>query len=75
MAWKGSGVRFPSAPLCDVARHRGQTGPFDVAVQAAVDDDAITKDEARRYLDSLVELETRGAFLFAGLAVSVVATA
>lgn len=58
-----------------LAGARAAGGPFDVAVQAAVDDNAITRDEARRYLDSLVELETRGAFLFAGLAVSVVATA
>lgn len=56
------------------ASARAAGGPFDVAVEAAVADAAITREEANRYLSSLAELDERGAFFFAGLAVSVAAT-
>ena len=46
-------------------------GPFGVAVQAAVEDGAITEDEASYYESSLAELDARGAFFFAGLAVTI----
>lgn len=58
-----------------LAAARASGGPFDVAVQAAVAAGAITAEEADRYMTSLEELDRRGAFLFAALAVSVAATA
>lgn len=58
-----------------LAAARASGGPFDVAVQAAVDDGAISSHEAGRYLASLVELDARGAFIFAALAVSTAAVA
>lgn len=54
---------------------RAAGGPFDLAVDAAIDDGAITADEGRAYLDSLAELDEDGAFLFAGAAVSVLGRA
>jgi ubiquinone/menaquinone biosynthesis C-methylase UbiE len=56
-----------------LAAARASGGPFDVAVQAAVDDGAITAEEGDRYLASLTELDARGAFVFAALAVSTAA--
>ncbi|HMJ77892.1 MAG TPA: methyltransferase domain-containing protein [Iamia sp.] len=56
-----------------LARARAAGGPFDVAVAAAVEAGAITADEGRRYLASLEERNAVGAFLFAALAVTVVA--
>lgn len=56
------------------ASARAAGGPFDVAVEAAVADAAITSEEADRYLVSLAELDERRAFFFAGLAVSIAAT-
>ncbi len=53
-----------------LAAARASGGPFDVAVQAAVDDAAISSEEADRYLGSLVDLDERGAFFFAALSVS-----
>lgn len=53
------------------ARRAG--GPFGVAVQAAVDDEAITAGEAERYLDSLEELDRRGAFFFVAMSIAVIA--
>lgn len=57
------------------AAARASGGPFDVAVKAAVTDGAISSEEADRYLGSLVELDARGAFVFAALAVSTAAVA
>jgi SAM-dependent methyltransferase len=56
-----------------LARARAAGGPFDVAVAAAVEAGAITAAEGRRYLASLEERDAAGAFLFAALAVTVVA--
>lgn len=56
-----------------LADARASGGPFDVAVEAAVTAGAVTTDEAERYLGSLAELDRSGAFLFAAMAVSVVA--
>jgi len=56
------------------ASARAAGGPFDVAVEAAVADAAITSEEAACYLRSLADLDGRGAFFFAGLAVSIAAT-
>jgi SAM-dependent methyltransferase len=53
---------------------RGAGGRFDRAVADAVTDGAITEDEARDYLASLLDADERGCFFFAALAVSVVAT-
>lgn len=58
-----------------LAAARASGGPFDVAVQAAVDDAAISREEADRYLGSLVDLDERGAFVFAALAVSIAGVA
>ncbi len=55
------------------ASARAAGGPFDVAVEAAVADAAITSEDGEHYLASLAELDERGAFLFAGLAVSIAA--
>ncbi len=44
-------------------------GPFGVAVQAAVEDGAITAHEASQYESSLAQLDAHEAFFFAGLAV------
>ena len=63
------------ADAFDLAAARAAGGPFDVAVKAAVDDGAISSEEAGRYLASLVELDARGAFVFAALAVSTAAVA
>ncbi len=58
-----------------LADARASGGPFDVAVAAALAAGAISADEAERYLSSLSELDRRGAFLFAAMAVSVVGVA
>ena len=50
-------------------------GPFGVAVEAAVTAGAISAKEAERYESSLAELDARGGFFFAGLAVSLSAVA
>lgn len=54
---------------------RAAGGPFDRAVADAVSDGIITPDEADRYVGSLQERDRDGAFVFAGLAVSVSAFA
>lgn len=58
-----------------LATARAAGGPFDVAVAAAVEAGAITEAEGRRYLASLEERDAVGAFLFAAVAVTVVARA
>ena len=55
------------------ASARSAGGPFDRAAHDAVDDGAISFDEGEQYLQSLQDLDDRGGFLFAGLAVSVLA--
>jgi SAM-dependent methyltransferase len=55
------------------AHARAAGGPFDVAVAAAVDAGAITAAEGDRYLASLAARDDLGAFLFAAMAVTVVA--
>jgi ubiquinone/menaquinone biosynthesis C-methylase UbiE len=55
------------------ASARAAGGPFDRATHDAVDDGAISVDEGERYLQSLQELDDRGGFLFAGIAMSVLA--
>ena len=52
---------------------RAAGGPFDQAVTDAVTEGAVTRAEARAYIASLVEADERRGFLFAALAVSVVA--
>jgi SAM-dependent methyltransferase len=54
-----------------VARAAG--GPFDVAVAAAVSAEAISAEEGDRYLASLEARDAVGGFLFAAMAVTVVA--
>jgi SAM-dependent methyltransferase len=56
-----------------LATARAAGGPFDVAVAAAVEAGAVTAEEGRRYLASLEARDAVGAFLFAALAVTVVA--
>lgn len=56
-----------------LAAARASGGPFDAAVDAAVADGAISDQEAKRYLRSLAELDARGAFFFAAVAVSTAA--
>lgn len=56
-----------------LASARAAGGPFDVAVAAAVEAGAITDEEGRRYVASLEARDAVGAFLFAALAVTVVA--
>lgn len=56
----------------DDARAAG--GPFDRAVQAAVEAGAITEREAEDYFSSLEELDQRGAFLFVAMAIAVEAS-
>jgi len=58
-----------------LAAARASGGPFDVAVKAAVDDGAVTTEEGNRYLEFLAQLDARGAFFFAALAVSTAAVA
>lgn len=67
------GTRVTPISHRTLADARASGGPFDVAVEAAVASGAITTDEAERYLGSLDELDRDGAFLFAAMAVSVVA--
>ena len=55
------------------ASARAAGGPFDRATRDAVDDGAISFDEGERYLQSLQDLDDQDGFLFAGLAVSVLA--
>lgn len=57
-----------------LAKARAAGGPFDVAVRAAVADGAISPEDGSRYLASLEELDGRGGFLFAGVAMSLAAT-
>jgi SAM-dependent methyltransferase len=57
------------------ATARAAGGPFDRAVDAAVAGGAVSAEEGRRYLVSLEERDAVGAFLFAALAVTVVARA
>ncbi len=52
---------------------RASGGPFDVVAAAAVEAGVVTEAEAGRYLASLEERDAAGAFLFAALAVTVVA--
>lgn len=56
-----------------LATARAAGGPFDRAVDAAVEAGAVTAAEGRRYLASLEERDAVGAFLFAALGVTVVA--
>jgi SAM-dependent methyltransferase len=55
------------------AHARAAGGPFDVAVAAAIEAGAITSAEGDRYLASLEARDAIGAFLFAAMAVTVVA--
>ena len=55
------------------ASARAAGGPFDRATHDAVDDGAISVDEGEQYLQSLQEIDDRGGFLFAGIAMSVLA--
>ena len=57
----------------DDARAAG--GPFDRAVQAAVEAGAITGHEAEVYFSSLEQLDQRGAFFFVAMSVAVEASA
>jgi SAM-dependent methyltransferase len=59
--------------VTDLAVARAGGGPFDRAVDDAVDAAAITAEEGRAYLAALEAADQRGAFLFS--AASVVATA
>jgi hypothetical protein len=56
-----------------LAPARAAGGPFDRAVTAAVEAGAVSAEEGRRYLASLEERDAVGAFVFAALAVTVVA--
>ncbi len=56
----------------DDARAGG--GPFDKAVQSAVEAGTITSAEAASYFDTLTELDERGAFFFAAMAIAVEAS-
>ncbi len=56
----------------DDARAGG--GPFDKTVQSAVEAGAITNAEAASYFDTLTELDERGAFFFAAMAIAVEAS-
>ena len=58
-----------------LATARAAGGPFDRAVEAAVEAGAVSAEEGRRYLASLEERDALGAFVFAALAVTVVARA
>jgi hypothetical protein len=55
----------------ETARSAG--GPFDRAVADAVNDGAITAAEGDAYIDALVDIDQRGAFVFAAMAVSLLA--
>ena len=57
----------------DDARAAG--GPFDRAVESAVEAGAITAEEARDYFSSLAQLDQRGAFFFVAMAIAVEASA
>ena len=59
-------------PTLQLARAAG--GPFDRAVADAVADGVITASEGDAYIDALAEADQHGHFVFAALAVSVVAT-
>jgi SAM-dependent methyltransferase len=50
-------------------------GPFGQAVEVAADDEAISAEEANRYVASLEALDEHGAFFFAAMAVRVIAQA
>ena len=68
----------PGADLADLATRVGPTGcavGIDRAVDAAVAAGAVSAEEGRRYLASLEERDAVGAFVFAALAVTVVARA
>lgn len=56
----------------DDARAAG--GPFDKAVQSAVEAGAVTSEEATTYFDALTKLDERGAFFFAAMAIAVEAS-
>ena len=56
-----------------LASARGAGGPFDVAVDVAIQAGAVTEDEGRRYLESLEAFDRRGVFCYAALAFSIVA--
>ena len=56
-----------------LAAARAAGGPFDRALEDAVADGAISASECDAYVGSLEAADARGAFLFAGLSMSVVA--
>jgi SAM-dependent methyltransferase len=62
-------IQFRSFAMARVAG-----GPFDVATDEAVKTGAITAEEGAAYLQSLEDLDKRGAFHFLALSVSLVAS-
>ena len=57
-----------------LAAARAAGGPFDRAIADTTDTGAITRQEADRYVASLVEADEQGAFCFVALAIAMVAT-
>lgn len=56
-------------------RARAAGGPFDKAIESAVQAGAITRTEADDYFSSLQELDRSGAFFFVAMSIAVEATA
>jgi hypothetical protein len=69
-------VRTWATPIVytSLASARAAGGPFDRAVADAIADGVITDSEGTAYIDALVEADRHGHFVFAALAVSLVAT-